>query len=247
MQLLTTFLRTYEPKTPDRTALEQRWHDRIHGESDKLIEHAFRFIYFEMNQHQTDPVTFHDAINTLFERDIPILWESETAGVIIEDILTTNEEIHLEHIIPILSADLSVNLRFFVGMTHDEHDSLDETYHEVLQTGKHIFTLTNKLVIHEIEAIPYLLIQALPSVAQQKLAQSILQLFHEDKEMLETLHAFFSSNLNISETAKKMYMHRNSLQYRLDKFSRETGIHVQNFPEAVAVHLALLARIGLTD
>src|SRR5699024_1103600 len=102
-------------------------------------------------------------------------------------------------------------------------------------------------VIHYTEAVPYLLIQQLSSSERAQFASSILKDFETDQEMLQTLHMFFKYHLNISETAKHMYMHRNSLQYRIDKFTKETGISVQSFSDALTVKLALLATRGLEN
>jgi DNA-binding PucR family transcriptional regulator len=59
---------------------------------------------------------------------------------------------------------------------------------------------------------------------------------------LKMLETFVQCNLNISETAKELYMHRNSLQYRLDRFLEKTGIDVRQFQHAMPVYLAMLAR-----
>lgn len=61
-----------------------------------------------------------------------------------------------------------------------------------------------------------------------------------DAETLTTLESFFSQDCNVSETAKKLYIHRNTLLYRLDKFKQETGLDVRTFNDAVLVKLALL-------
>lgn len=61
-----------------------------------------------------------------------------------------------------------------------------------------------------------------------------------DPEMLMTLELFFSLDCNVSETAKKLYIHRNTLLYRLDKFKQETGRDVRTFQDAVLVKIALL-------
>jgi len=61
-----------------------------------------------------------------------------------------------------------------------------------------------------------------------------------DSEMLTTLQAFFQNDCNISETSKALYIHRNTLLYRLDKFKQATGMDVRNFHDAVLVHMALL-------
>jgi sugar diacid utilization regulator len=61
-----------------------------------------------------------------------------------------------------------------------------------------------------------------------------------DGEMLATLETFFMENCNVSDTAKRLYIHRNTLLYRLDKFKQETGMDVRNFDHAILVKLALL-------
>lgn len=64
--------------------------------------------------------------------------------------------------------------------------------------------------------------------------------YFADTEMMLTLEQFFQLDCNVSETAKKLYIHRNTLLYRLDKFKQETGFDVRNFSEAVLVKIALL-------
>lgn len=61
-----------------------------------------------------------------------------------------------------------------------------------------------------------------------------------DSESIATLEQFFSLDCNVSETAKSLYIHRNTLLYRLDKFKQETGRDVRTFQDAVLVKLALL-------
>lgn len=61
-----------------------------------------------------------------------------------------------------------------------------------------------------------------------------------DSETLTTLETFFQMNCNVSETAKRLYIHRNTLIYRLDKVKQETGLDVRNFGDAVLMRLAVL-------
>ncbi|MDQ6422777.1 helix-turn-helix domain-containing protein [Paenibacillus sp. LHD-117] len=61
-----------------------------------------------------------------------------------------------------------------------------------------------------------------------------------EPEMLATLETFFSLDCNVSETAKKLYIHRNTLLYRLDKLKQETGLDVRQFRDAVLVKIILL-------
>lgn len=61
-----------------------------------------------------------------------------------------------------------------------------------------------------------------------------------DNETLSTLETFFQLDCNVSETAKRLYIHRNTLLYRMDKIKQETGLDVRSFRDAVLVKLTLL-------
>lgn len=246
-KLLGTIFTTYKPNLPSRSPLEDLWYERIFHAGDETPPYPFRLIYFEMQKNQLDPANFREALTTLFKHEIPILWEDETSGIIIEELKPTEETIHFEQIINILMADLSVNIRFFIGLKLQGTEKVEDTYDHLIDVGANIFSQTKQKVIQYTEAIPYLFVQQLPKKEKDKLTTAILMTFRHDQEMLETLHMYLKHNLNISETAKHMYMHRNSVQYRIDKFTTETGISVQSFHDAVTVKLALLAKQGLID
>ncbi|MDQ0340057.1 carbohydrate diacid regulator [Caldalkalibacillus uzonensis] len=59
---------------------------------------------------------------------------------------------------------------------------------------------------------------------------------------LQTLEVFFSCNLNLAKTAKALYVHRNTLIYRLKKIKQDTGYDPQNFEDAVTLQIALWMR-----
>ncbi|WP_231952798.1 PucR family transcriptional regulator [Paenibacillus sp. AD87] len=61
-----------------------------------------------------------------------------------------------------------------------------------------------------------------------------------DSETLATLETFFNLDCNVSETAKRLFIHRNTLVYRLDKIKQEIGYDIRNFESAVLVRLLLL-------
>ncbi|MFF2092668.1 PucR family transcriptional regulator [Paenibacillus sp. NPDC058174] len=86
------------------------------------------------------------------------------------------------------------------------------------------------------------LLNAIPEVQRSRYLEHSLkrsELFVE-AEMLATLEAFFALDCNVSETAKKLYIHRNTLLYRLDKLKQETGLDVRQFRDAVLVKIILL-------
>ncbi|WP_026486017.1 PucR family transcriptional regulator [Caldanaerobius polysaccharolyticus] len=64
--------------------------------------------------------------------------------------------------------------------------------------------------------------------------------FLEDKELYHTVLKFFESNLNISEASRNLYIHRNTLVYRLDKIQRLLGLDLRDFDDAVILKIALM-------
>ncbi|WP_248929504.1 PucR family transcriptional regulator [Paenibacillus hamazuiensis] len=86
------------------------------------------------------------------------------------------------------------------------------------------------------------LIQPIPEENKADFLERVLKRIDVvmDAETLMTLEQFFSLDCNVSETAKKLYIHRNTLLYRLDKFKQETGLDVRTFNDAVLVKIALL-------
>jgi carbohydrate diacid regulator len=61
-----------------------------------------------------------------------------------------------------------------------------------------------------------------------------------DAETLNTIKTFFACNLNIAETARALYMHRNTLVYRLDTFKKQTGLDIRKFEDAINCQIGLL-------
>ena len=55
----------------------------------------------------------------------------------------------------------------------------------------------------------------------------------EAEEMLETVRVFFRNDLNLTATSKQLFIHRNTLNYRLDKIRKETGLDLRSFEDAV--------------
>lgn len=86
------------------------------------------------------------------------------------------------------------------------------------------------------------LLDAVPNRVKARFLEGVLRRaeLSFDSEMMQTLEAFFAENCNVSDTAKRLYIHRNTLLYRLDKFKQETGMDVRDFDSAVLVRLAIL-------
>ncbi len=61
-----------------------------------------------------------------------------------------------------------------------------------------------------------------------------------DEETLTTINKFFENNLNVSETARQLFVHRNTLVYRLEKLQKSTGLDIRSFDDALTFKIALM-------
>ncbi len=64
-----------------------------------------------------------------------------------------------------------------------------------------------------------------------------------DDEMSETIRMFFDTGLSIAETARRLFIHRNTLLYRLEKFEKRSGLDLKKFDDAVAARLAMFMEV----
>ncbi|WP_342597993.1 helix-turn-helix domain-containing protein [Psychrobacillus sp. FSL H8-0483] len=247
VSVLATFLLPYQIHFHVLTAEEQQWSKVIYStesnvDSELKLASHYRFVYFSIKKNEIDPIVFKNAIQELFAKPVPILWVNGYEGIIIEEQTVFDESISYEQIIDVLMSDLYVNINFFVGPNRKGLEGVSQHYNSLLTAAKSVFINSNKRVVTYIEAVPYLLINQTEQNFRSDISKTILQEYRDDKETLKMIEAFVQCNLNLSETSKVLHMHRNSLQYRLDRFFEKTGIDVRQFHQAITVYLALLAR-----
>ena len=104
---------------------------------------------------------------------------------------------------------------------------------EVFAENSSVFTYKEYIFIKIFEELPRYRLQEFLDILLEPEAKEIF----DDKEMIETAEAFFNNNLNASATATKLFMHRNTLSYRLDKIDKATGLDIRKFQDAVTFKL----------
>ena len=141
-----------------------------------------------------------------------------------------------------LESDFYVKLSFFIGKFHPFSDQLRSKYLQEKESFSFgIANLVTCLKIFTFERVfPAYLAHHLPAELKHLVTQVIFGVFNEDTDMYSTIKVFLENNLNASLTAKKLYIHRNTLQYRIDKFIDKSGIQLKDFYGAFTVFLACL-------
>ena len=108
---------------------------------------------------------------------------------------------------------------------------------KVFDTEKSIITYENLGIGRLIYQLPTTLCEIFLSEVFKK--NSIDSL---DQETLFTINKFFENNLNVSETSRKLFVHRNTLVYRLEKIKKLTGLDLREFDHAIIFKVALMVK-----
>lgn len=245
MELLSAFMEPFYYHAPTLTTREQQWSEWILSPtttSEVLnLPNRYRFVFFSLAERGMDPASFHEAIQGLFPTTMPILWENDHQGIIIEENVHLQEEsISYDHIIDVLMSDFYMKLYLYITPFYREQNQVKQAY----EFGKQCFhtMLGNKPkpVMTYQDVLPLLYITSIHEPTQASIVDAILGQTKDDKELLQTIQVFLECNSNATLAAKQLFMHRNSLQYRVDKFMEQTGIDVKQFQGALVTYLALL-------
>ncbi len=147
-------------------------------------------------------------------------------------------------IVETISSELMLQVYVGIGTPTDSLNDIARSFSEAqlaLEIGR-VFDDNHYILSYDTMGIGRLIYQ-LPS----KLCELFLdEIFKKesidvlDEETLQTIYKFFENNLNVSETSRQLFVHRNTLVYRLDKIERLTGLDLRKFDDAVVFKVAIL-------
>ena len=138
-----------------------------------------------------------------------------------------------------------------VGTVATHLRDLAKSYKEAqiaIEVGK-VFDTERYIVNYENLGIGRLIYQ-LPTTLCEMFLQEVFKknpIDALDQETLFTIYKFFENNLNVSETARKLFVHRNTLVYRLEKIKKLTGLDLREFDDAITFKVALMVKKYLTS
>lgn len=143
-----------------------------------------------------------------------------------------------------LGMEAMVSVRVSYGTIVNELKEVSRSYKEAsmaLEVGKVFYMERNLLAYNElgIGRLIHQLPQSLCEMFLKEVFSGNAAGQFEDEE-LQTVYTFFDNNLNISETARQLYIHRNTLVYRLEKIQKRTGLDVRVFDDAMMFKIALM-------
>ena len=200
----------------------------------------------------TNDVSAYDVIQNLFpdkNKDF-VFTISESDIVLVKEIKGAVDAKDLEKlarsIADTLSGEFYTRVNVGIGTIVDSIKELSRSFKEAqtaLEVGK-VFDTDKAIVSYDNLGIARL-IYHLPTTLCETFLHEVFKrgsIESLDHETLFTIQKFFENNLNVSETSRKLFVHRNTLVYRLEKIKKLTGLDLREFDHAIIFKIALMVK-----
>ena len=202
-------------------------------------------------------ISAYDVVNSLFpdkQKDF-VFNVSETDTVLVKEIRKGIERHDLEKLATSIADNLSgehyIKAVVGIGTPISNVKDLATSFKEAqvaLEVGK-VFDTERQIVSYDDLGIARLIYQLPTTLCEMFLREVFKQGSIEslDQETLFTIQRFFENNLNVSETSRGLFVHRNTLVYRLEKIKKLTGLDLREFEDAIVFKVALMVKKYLSN
>lgn len=223
----------------------------IYNRAKKLhIEAAVPRAVFLIETDKEKDSTAMELLNGMFSSQVGdyITAVDESNVILIKALAADDHYERLEQIadtiVDMMNTEAMLNVRVAYGTIVEELKEVSKSYKEAkmaLDVGK-IFYAEKKVSAYNTLGIGRLIYQ---------LPINLCRLFIDeifgsnvpaelDEETLTTINKFFENNLNVSETSRQLFVHRNTLVYRIEKLQKSTGLDIRVFDDALTFKIALM-------
>ena len=208
-----------------------------------------RVIFIIETKHEKDTNALDNVRNLLGNRTRDFVTAVDEKNIIVVKELEPNDghtelEKIAENMYTLLKEDGEEDVLIAYGTVVNDIKEVSKSYKEAnlaLDVGK-IFFIERSVIAYSALGIGRLIYQ-LPIPLCKMFIREIFEGKSPDdfdEETLTTINKFFENNLNVSETSRQLYIHRNTLVYRLDKLQKSTGLDLRVFEDAITFKIALM-------
>ncbi|MGM9550743.1 MAG: PucR family transcriptional regulator [Clostridia bacterium] len=202
-------------------------------------------------------LNIREVVEGLFpdtDKDFVVTIDSENIVLVkeVEDTVTSDElEKIAKTIVDTLLSEVMINVTVGIGTVITGVRDLPKSYREAqiaIEVGK-AFDEEKCVINYESLGIGRLIYQ-LPTTLCELFLSEVFKsgsIDSLDRETLLTIQKFFENNLNVSETSRQLYVHRNTLVYRLDKVQKITGLDLRILDHAIVFKVAMMVKKYLNN
>ena len=235
VQLLKIFSDTKEASQ----SLNQRkhpWSDFLlrNGKLPQVKGKKVRFIQAFVTINDDNREEWANSFKTIFSNSdvCDSFWLTPQKYILVEQISNENySQEDFAGIAETLDINLNTKTRFFIGNYWETTDQLISIFSEEQKITDYAVTKSNKTAISISQvAIDYWLNNY---IKKSHLFSNYKKQLHLSDQMIKVITTLYNECGNISSTAKKLYIHRNTLQYQVEKFQHQTGLNLKNMNDLV--------------
>ncbi len=223
----------------------------IYSRAKKLhIENNVRRIVYLIETEIDKELNIVEIVRSIFPTKVKdfVTAVDERHIILVKELKEKDDDAEIESIAntiyDTLTAEAMSNIFIAIGTDVKDLRNVSASYKEAkmaLEVGR-IFEESSHIVNYRKLGIGRLIYQ-LPTPLCKMFISEVLHGMTVDKfdeETLTTVNKFFENNLNVSETSRQLYIHRNTLVYRLDKLLKTTGLDLRNFDDAIIFKIMLM-------
>ncbi len=223
----------------------------VHAREIHFVDNVPRAVLLVRQVEKTD-VAVMDTLHRMFpdkQKDF-IISVSETDIVVVKE-LAQNADIKdvqrtAELIEQTIASELGIKTVIGIGMIANHIREFADRYKEAqiaIEVGK-VFETEKTIISYESLGIGRRIYQLPTTLCEMFLSEVFKKnpIDSLDDETLSIITKFFDNNLNISETSRKLFVHRNTLVYRLGKIKKLTGLDLREFDQAIVFKVALMVK-----
>jgi DNA-binding PucR family transcriptional regulator len=209
----------------------------------------FVVLFWSRHMQALDAVSLEQTLGAFLEVDVTVMAWFDQVSVALLPISIVDDELG-EAIQEVVLSELGYEVDLAIQEVADVARDFEQVANQLVQTIALGRQFQPNRYVHVSQQLVYA--QVLGAVERTFASEFVVDMqsrFAEvdDEEMWATIEAFLASNQNVSETAKRLYVHRNTLIYRLDRFKAATGLDVRLFEDAVVVKLYRSLVIGVRN
>lgn len=222
----------------------------MYNKAQKMhIEQAERVVFIVELEGKKDSTAMELVKNLFVTKTKDFVTEvDEQSIILIKDTREMEEDEELETlasmIVDNMHAEAMVRVRVGYGNRVNNLQDIAKSYQEAkmaLEVGR-IFYVEKETIAYRYLGIGRLIYQLPMSLCDmfihEVFGEEIPDVFNE--ETTTTIQKFFENNLNISETARQLYVHRNTLVYRLERLEKAIGLDIRRFDDAMTFKIAMM-------
>ena len=223
----------------------------VHAKELHFVADVPRAVFFIRQLDRAD-VSALDVLRRMFpekQRDF-VISINETDIAVIKEVPANTEEKDTQKLAQsmeqAISEELKIKTVIGIGTLAHHLRELAIRYKEAqtaIDVGK-VFDTEKSIINYESLGIGRLIYQLPTTMCEMFLAEVFKKnpIDSLDAETLSIITEFFENNLNISETSRKLFVHRNTLVYRLGKIKKLTGLDLREFDQAIVFKVALMVK-----